>query len=342
VVFNNPFGLKFSEKTVADCKKSAQTIVSILSQWAKLLPPKGFEARFNTIINVLPDDSFDDPEDDPSPKTSATIELYFAPYLWSNEMGKYPDYEFATKVTIYVNYLSGYLPGSSIAKNIYVCPLKTADFYGASIYQTNRQEITIFSKSGVPLFLPVSQEEFLKEQIKDAQKKSSPAPQKEDMRKQIESTYQSLLKLNKEEAEEFKKESLKGLDEMGTVKSIDMAGMLKKELQSMSSTERKRQGVYSLGALEKYNNASGLCPKSGLDDGDPLVKINPELLGTSGSGDIRLLVIGWEKLRMEDGSYDKPRFFKGKEKYDNLHIWNMGQLYLQKEIWQKVFSLVPQ
>jgi hypothetical protein len=107
VIFNNPFRLNYSEQAVVACKQSAQTIVSILSQWEKLQPPIGFEARFNTSVQVFPDDSFRDQKNDQASKTSAIIELLFAPYISENTIGKFANYEVASKVTIYINYLSG-------------------------------------------------------------------------------------------------------------------------------------------------------------------------------------------------------------------------------------------
>jgi len=332
VIFNNPFRLNYSEQAVVACKQSAQTIVSILSQWEKLQPPIGFEARFNTSVQVFPDDSFRDQKDDQASKTSAIIELLFAPYISENTIGKFANYEVASKVTIYINYLSGYVPGNAVVENIYVSPRRIADFHGVSIYQTARDEITIVAKKGVEPFLPVTREEFLqaeiRTQIKEQQK--NPLPEKAEYIKNIDDAYKALLKVDKLEAEKLKEEALKNMEVMFTSEGVDLVKELKKEWLNMPESERKHQAYYSIYAMEKFRNASGLCPLNGFDEGEPLVKINHELLGMSGSGEIKLLVINKQHIQPTVSN----------KEYDNVHQWNMMQLYEQENLWRKTFDLV--
>lgn len=321
-LIHNSFDLKHSQKTIDITRGVLNKLTGIILEWDKLQPPIGFEAGFTTTEQVLHDAKYNNPNDDPNPYVAGVVEIQFTPYVEDKELGKFADYRFSSRLNIFINNFSDYLPGNPLCKYIYVKPRKINSFFGADVYQTSRDKITLIAKKGLEVFLPVSQEEYLLACIKEESEKETgnPVPGKAEYLKEIENAYRELLKVDKKEADNYRNTALKDAEEFYSTKNTSVSSGFKKELETMSLSERKRQAYYSTQAIEKYNKISGLCPLSSIEEGEALIKINPALKGFDSSGEIKMLVINWIGDSRED-TY-------------------MKKLYENEDIWRKIMSLV--
>ena len=337
--FVNSYGLKnYSPAELNACKGAAQKVTAIMLNWLKNNPPQGYETLINTFIDVLPDNSYNSPFDDPHPKVYAKIEFHFAPYVHTLK-GKFANYEVGTWVTVFLNGMDNNTFGVPITGNIYVIPRKAADFHDLGIYQTAGEEVTMKSRNNVSVFIPVTQEMYLKEAIKGQKQEklntgiTSGVPTKGERLKEIEQAYKEILEVNRQTAEEFRTKALKELESESNDGFLDMEEKLKEELEKMSTTERNKPALYAGDGdvapkiYELTGNYSGLCPEVHQDGCEALVRINPELIGFDSSGTINLMLIQWNYIQMTGDNRDKPRFYNRKKEYDNVHQWNMVQFY---------------
>jgi hypothetical protein len=349
--FINSCGFKkYSEAELVACKKTAGKVVSILEDWLNDNSLQGFDAKIITFLDFLPETTLDSPLNDPRPKVFAKIEVHFAPF-WHTANGKYPNYAESAYVSIFLNGTDNYITGAPVARNFYIRPRKIFDFFGACIYQTTNEEITIVSRRNTSVFQPVSQEEYLQTAIREQQENKkntgllSQPPDKNERRKEIEQTYKELQEINKEIAEEFKKTALKELDNEPNGDFLDMESKLQMELDQMPVTERIKPAFYAADGnissqlFDLTGNYSGLCPESHHDGCETLVRTNPELLGFSSTGKINLMILLWNKIQTSGTNADKPRFYESKKKHDNVHQWNLARLYQQREVWKTIFNL---
>lgn len=349
--FINSLGFKkYSKSELYACKKSAGKVASILANWLNNDSLQGFEVKIITFLDFLSEATLDSPLNDPRPKVFAKIEVHFAPF-WHTANGKYPNYAESAYVSIFLNGTDNYITGAPLAGNYYISPRRTADFFGACIYQTTNEELTIVSRGNTSVFQPVSQEEYLQTAIREQQENKkntglpSQPPDKNERRKEIEQTYKELQKINKEIAEEFKETALKELANEPNGEFLDMESKLQMELDQMPATERIKPAFYATDADALTNlydltgNYSGLCPESHHDGCEALVRTNPELLGFSSTGKINLVILQWNKIQTSGTNADKPRFYESKKKHDNVHQWNLARLYQQREVWKTIFNL---
>jgi len=224
--------MDFSDPQVPDefqnrYKTTLYKITDVATGWNKLSPPQGFRASFHQTIDIAYDDDiYESINNDPAPYYVSSLEIVFEPYFKS-ETGK-PEVSpqgVSSVVTLSINN-PYWLVGLPLINDIYVCPRKTSDFYGYPVYQTNRNEITVVSKKQIPLFIPVSQEEYLRAQMafwenemaKNQEEQQNTENQlsiketfnaeKAERLKNMEEAYNALLKYDKEAAEELKRTSL--------------------------------------------------------------------------------------------------------------------------------------
>lgn len=294
---------------------------AIIGSWDLLAPPQGLKVSCYADANAL--------------------EIYFLPYLF--EEGSRVSAGSGPNLRIFANYPLTMF-GSPLVEDIFLCPQKSADFYGFPIYRNDRQEVTIVSRKSVPLFLPVSQEEYLKALIAIEEKKApnTISADSQTALREMESAYQMLLKTDKEAAKEFKQhlDDFRA-DAKSTADGAGMANMvtvLKKELSLLTASERLKQAWYGgASAMERYHNVSGLVPDGNSENSDALVKPNPALIDASSANRIQLLVISWS---VGDGdNADKPRFYKeGREGFD-LADDLMSKLYHNQTLWRRILAL---
>lgn len=308
-------------KTSGIFKPVFDEMCSVIRAWDSIAPPQGLQVRFYGYEHSL--------------------EVVFCPYLFEE------NYRFATEsgpnLNIYVNDPLQMF-GSPIASNIFLCPQKAADFLDYPIYRNDHREVTIVCKKKIPLFIPVSQEEYLKALIAKVETDLSgnSGSDTQTTLREMEQAYQKLLKMDKEAAKNFKQELEKFKAETNNGEEatavIDPVALLKKELSGLTAEERTRQAYYGgAWAMDEYHNASGLVPYENRENGDALARPNPALIDASAKDKIQLLVVCWSVGKSTVDS-DKPRLYnegrKGFSLADNL----MKELYDQKDIWNAIFS----
>jgi hypothetical protein len=158
----------------------------------------------------------------------------------------------------------------------------------------------------------------------------------------MEKGYKELLKTDPTSAAEFKTEIEKFKADMvnNATDNIpdNMLTSLKKELDNLSPAERNKPAMYSLSAMEKYGNFSGLIPVT--EKGTALVKIAPEFSDLMNKKNaLKLLVISWN-VGINNSTSDKPRLFDGEATGFGLADYYMAKLYHQQKIWNNIFNLV--
>jgi hypothetical protein len=296
-----------------------EKVYSILTAWDSIAPPQGIHVRCHIDDNRL--------------------EMRFSPYIFQD--GERTVQGSGPTLTIYADNPDKML-GNPIAPGVFLRPQKTGAFYGFPVYRTDIREVTIISNQKVPLFLPVTREEYLKSAIAEAEQKernqNSTVPNQQDQLREVEKTYRELLKVDRAAAEEFKRE-MAGFTVPGDDHAKVMSQSLKDELSGMTAEERKQPAYYGGGAAtERFNSPSGLVPPESRDYAEALVRPNPELTAGKGSQNIQLLVISWN---VGSGSEnDNPRDYSDGRTGFNLADNLMFRLYNDQNIWNRIFSLV--
>lgn len=303
---------------------NATKVFSVLSSWQPFISLEGFKLTAfgdNTHLEVMAEPYFSQ-EGLTLTNGGASLNVYF------NDPSKIFD--------------------APVVADIYIKPSKAAEFYGYTIYDNGRFETTAIIKNHKPLFVPVTQEEYLKALITEEEKKQKedgPEISVDEYRKEIEKTYRELLKTDKKTAEEFKKE-MEGTDKEYAAslkqnnKLSNILATLRTELKNLLFQERQQQAYYDIGAMEKYGNFSGLVPESDKDQGEPLVRPNYNLI-EKGKGNIQLMVIRWHFTTEPIENKSSPRRYTkkqgiGYELTDN----RIAELYNNPSIWAQIFALV--
>ena len=340
-------------------------MADVVAVWGKLNPPQGFRASFRCYHSKFYNSGlFEFESQDPNPYYEGIFSVVFEPYFKS-ETGKpiVSPQGVGASVTVYFN--NPYrMAGSPLIEDIYLCPRQTADFYGFPIYQTNLSELTIVSKKQLPLFLPVSQEEFLlahirfweKELEKNKKEQQMPENQlsikgtfdaeKVERIKTMEEAYRTILQYDQNAAEEFRREFLKTESEVeidlandpNTVvsgsdliqTSVDLAKqsveLLQAELNVLTPEQRKLQAHFHVDAQEKYHNRSGMVP---YERAKPRENCEPLVrinpqLVDARNPNPQLMIISWSILFPNTESYESPRFFNDDPKANRAHTGDRG------------------
>ncbi|MDZ7741243.1 MAG: hypothetical protein U5Q03_05705 [Bacteroidota bacterium] len=195
--------------------------------------------------------------------------------------------------------------------DIYPCPQKMDSFHGYEVYATDRKEVTIINFSGKPLYIPVSHEDFKNVVIAYWQHKVDEAMN-------LEETHNAAVFDNSISFEQSQINSLK------------------EELSAMSIQEKKRQGIYDVNAFETFNNASGLMPEEYKDEGEALVRINPDLVDEHPEK-IQLLSMHWYLLNQDT---DEPRLYQESEDAGLITNNKLALIYSDSEFWKNVFQIL--
>lgn len=308
-----------------DKKVLMEKIFNIISSWDSIHPPRGFK------VDIY--------------GSNQALDISFSTYINEENTKKAKG---GPSFSIYIND-PVLIFGSPEVNDIFLIPVKVADFYGFPIYQNTRQEISVISKINEPMFIPVTRQEYLKELIlaeEDRQKKegNQGSNSSGNLLSEMEKSYKELLKTDPNEAAAFKISMDEFLAEQANAKvedkPADMLQMLKRELEDMPSSERNNPAYYSIAAMEKYGNLSGLVPAALATAEMALVRIAPvfkEL--TKNNSTIKLLVISWN-LGNTNSSKDKPRQYSDGNTGFLLADNKMAELYKQQNIWDSIFNLL--
>lgn len=274
--------------------------------------------------------------------TNRMLELSFMPYLLDEgETARKP----GSVLSIYINEIAPIFgqPLQSGIGDIYTAPTITGHFMGCPIYKQDGHEATVIYKGNEPLFLPVSQEEYLNALIQQEEqkyKKNGNSISIDENLKEIEKTYQELLKTDRITAEEFKEEMenyRKDLPRDNTAE--DLATFYKKELARLSTSQRKQQAYYAIYAMEKYGNFSGLVPESDTENVLPLVKPNYKSISKNTNSNICLMVVKWKLCNKE--YRNSPRDYQPQNKSGYaLTDDKISELYHNQTVWECIVELV--
>jgi len=303
-------------------KSEFEKITSIITSWDSLNPPQGFQAYFWGADNSL--------------------EVYFLPYLYENN--KKITSESGPGLIFHIN-APLYMFGSPITADIFLCPQKVSDFFGYPVYRNGKGEVTILSKKNIPLFIPVTREEYLKTLINEEGKNKITAPTKSDYEatlNEMDLAYNKLLQTNPEAAREFKSQIEEFKNESNSIseetQTPNLIELLKTELSSMTVEEKNQQAYYGgAGAMDVYHNYSGLVPCDEKDKGDALVRANPKLIKNNSGNDIELTVIRWSVGNSIE-NYN-PGLYNEDCNGFNLADCIFKSLYQDQIIWQNIFNL---
>jgi hypothetical protein len=360
--YDESFTNTLPHQTVQLYETKLEQLISFFGQNSLLKPPIGFEVKLQKRIEITnkvtkPTSLF--PEE--APKICGSLEIHFSPYYLEN--GK-PAVNFKVTSFFWMSFNNPYeLAGTPIMADVYPCPQMIAEFHGYPIYATNREEVTIINFSDKPLFVPVSQEDFIdlavlywEQKIKaetiaraDYLANISKQNSNEETQRQqadFEQAYNQLLQYDKTAAADLKKTfeevMAMNLHETNDVAVFDSAISfaqtqilrLNEELAAMSPSERKRQGVYSVQAYESFNNASGLVPPTHKANGDALVRINPDLVDASPEK-IHIISIHYHLLNHE---FDKPRSCQLSNDAGYITDNKLLSIYSDTTFWNKIFE----
>ena len=373
VYYDDVFLSTLPKELVGLYEKKFASLVAAFSRHNNLNPPKGFEVQINQRIEVwtkrsVPEFFFPDNE----PRPVGSLEISFAPLF---RIDNRPQADFHISSQFYIHLNNPYeIAGTPLMADIYPCPVKIGDFHGYPIYKTNRFEVTILNFTRQPVFIPVSQQEFIQTTIAYWQHKIAGdqadkteyqqhtgsqklAQEQQQRRQEFERAYQELLKYDKSAAEELKKtfaaientNPLDALDETGLTgsqvmdNSMAFARMqiarLRDELSAMSEAEKQRQAYYSIDAFQDYNNASGLLPLAQKTAGDALVRINPDLVADHPDR-IQLASIHW--FLMDSELSDRPRHYQASDQPGSITDNQMVSLYHDTAYWQRLVQLLKE
>ncbi len=287
--------------------------------WESLNPPKGFEARFYGSDNG--------------------IAITFAAYVKEEDLRTV-----RSGANLYIDINDPVrLLGSPLVNQIYLEPEIAGDYYGNPIYRNTYGEVTVISKIKNPLFVPVTQEEYLQQliEVETERQKEYPVVSQEDAMRMIlaemEKAYLELLKADAAAAAEFKAEIVKFKAQMENQvdmdgnprenNTVDPLAMLKKELENLSPAGRNKPARYALAAMQKYGNYSGLVPENETGEGTALVKVADEFSKlTDENNVIRLLIFRWD-IGDNNHTSDMPRLYDGDTTGFGLADYHMKNLY---------------
>ncbi len=301
-------------------------IYGVIASWDSLNPPKGFEASFTGNNNML--------------------DITFAAYV---KQGNSKIVKSGAKLSFFINDLVRAL-GSPVVNQIFLQPEKIEDFYGSPVFQNTNSEVTVISKSKSSLFVPVTQGEYLQQLIEvesEKQNKNTGNNYQSDTDQilaEMEKSYKNLLKVDAMAAAEFKTEIQKFKNDMANPETDSIPEgfltSLKKELDNLSPLQQNKPARYSIGAIEKFGNFSGLIPDDVSAEGTALVKVAAEFSGLIHEKNaIKLLVISWN-VGNNNSTSDKPSFFDGDASGFGLADYYMATLYHHQRIWENIRNLI--
>lgn len=224
-----------------------------------------------------------------------------------------------------------------VAGDIYPEPKQTALFNGYPVYFNGQTETTVIAHTTQPFWVPVTQQQYLEVLIveEEARQGSQPAVTNDENLREIERTYQLLLKTDKAAAAEFKasmEEHVVALRSEETPK--ELLTMLRDELNQLPPAERNAPAYYSVGAMERYGNLSGLVPFADREWATALVRPNYSLVDKN-NGSLQMMVLRWD-LTTDNENPSIPRLYSNIQSTGYaLADQRLLELYNNAEVWKQ-------
>jgi hypothetical protein len=345
-------------RLVGQMRENISSVASVIKSCPLFHPPQGFKLVIRS--NTLP------PVDFPRNESLSGIlrlELYVT--LVCNEK---PCYDKTTDATLTLTFNNpARLAGTHIMDDIWIQPRKVSDFQGFPVYRfpQAKTEVTVVSSANVPLYLPVTREDFImtlirhfSEFISDDERYAAMPGSKETLlsatradsllrRAEFEEAYNRMNRFDpllarklKDNYEEAERRLAKGQTDSSAVFSMSQfltmqvnvwqegIRKLRAELNAMNPSERRSQAHWS---ESEMMNTSGLTPP-GHPGSNPVARINPAIMDNSrNDADIQLVTVEWG---VDATPYEN--FRRGRSLvYNKLH-----ELSRCTESWNQVFSLI--
>jgi len=288
-------------------------ICSVITKWGLISPPQGIKVFCYGHDNYL--------------------EIYFSAYMFEGGE-KYPSEGYSKLSICFDN--PDETVRTPVVPGIYCCPQKTTDFYGHPVYG----KVTVVEKTHIPVYVPVSREEYLRALISDLRKGLAQPLSGQDYRKELqemEKNYRELQKYNKEAAEGVRQaiEELKlEINKSGNgISYVDKATSdLENEIASMSAEERKSNAYYG------GEGFSRLMPYGQDEFGELLVKVNPALTGEVSKGKAFLTTIVWDMENITVA--DQTQLYTDGKLGFWITDYLMQKLSKESDLWSNIFNVL--
>ncbi len=364
VMLNNvddPYNYGYDKKQEAQLKEKLKKAISALNDFKTINPPKGVNAKVYALTQVTK------PFEGMTPRLSAMLELYFFAIQEGDDGKPYIAGGTSNSVSFFFNNPLR-IVGAPVLDQFYCLPSNTGKFLGYDVYYNGKEEVTILTNSKKPLYLPVSNKEYLETMIRETKKRRSDAlaegnkeenklspresfnKEKQERLKVFRKAYAEILKVDKKAAAEYKKtfeetekeleaELSSNADYSVTGKELTLQGdeyykneinSLTEELNSLSAEEKKKQAYYSSSAYEK--RFSGLS-YGDIQEAAPLVKINPDFFDRAlPMSEIQMITVIWQEF--------KPGKYDGSREGFKLEEWYLNEITSYRNFWQVLISLL--
>jgi hypothetical protein len=331
---------------------------SILKACQIFHPPQGFKLVIHS--QALPPVDFHSNE-----SLSGTLRIELFVTMVCNEK---PCYDKKTDATVSITFNDPTrLVSTHIMDDIWLQPRRISDFFGRPVYRllNDRREITVVSGHEIPLYLPVTREDFIMTLIRhfgemiaeDEYLAAQPQSKEIELsfsdaengkrKDNFEIAYNSMFRFDPLLARKLKENFIQVERKLEEAKSdstiiitesqyINMQlnvwregiRKLRAELNAMSPSERRSQAHWS---ESETMNTSGLTPP-GHPGSNPVARINPQIIDNSKpETDIQLITIEWGIDTAPYASFKQGRSLQ----YHRLY--EFGQC---REEWENLFSLV--
>ncbi len=345
-------------RLVGPMRENLSAAAAVIKACAMFHPPQGFKLVVRS--GIQPPVEFHRNE-----SLSGTLKLELFVTLVCNEK---PCYDKTTDASVTLTFNNpGKLAGTHIMDDIWIQPRKVSEFLGFPVYRfpQAQQEVTIVSAENIPLYLPVTREDFImtlirhfSEFIADDERYASMPASRETLlsaskadsllrRADFEEAYKRMNRFDpllarklKDNYEEAEKRLALGRTDSSAVFSLSrfltmqvnvwQEGIrkLRAELNAMNPSERRSQAHWS---ESEMMNTSGLTPP-GHPGSNPVARINPAIIdNTRNDADIQLITVEWG---VDTAPYEN--FRRGRSLvYNKLH-----ELSRCEESWNQVFKMV--
>ncbi len=349
------FQSEYPGESAAKCLETLSSFSNLLSSWKGLNPPVGAKALIFEYV---------------SERTHLSLDV--SAFQKDPDTGEIIGGGSASSMYIHLNDIMA-VTGNPIVGDIIATPQKVYDFHGYPVYRTNMGLVAIISPVASTAYIPCSKEKYIKAVIDreeqflaiksaatDVQPDENPSDIKAEMNKslkEMEATYQTLLKQDKKLAAEFKLsmelmkkevESINLTPDPGSSREelinaeLDPCkkkiSALKRELSGMSEAEKRMQAYLSEDISVQYGEGSGLLRDSQTNGGIALSSPNPLLVKKGIAMHVpQMLAIRWIVGNSSNGT---PMGFNGESKGFGLSDKILYDLSMDKLLWNKVFSLV--
>jgi hypothetical protein len=293
---------------------------SILKACQIFHPPQGFKLVIHS--QALPPVDFHNNE-----SLSGTLRIELFVTMVCNEK---PCYDKKTDATVSITFNNPTrLVSTHIMDDIWLQPRRISDFFGRPVYRllNDRREITVVSGHEIPLYLPVTREDFIMTLIRhfgemiteDEYLAAQPQSKEIELsfsdaengkrKDNFEIAYNSMFRFDpllarklkenfhqaEQKLEEAKSDSTIIITESQYINmqlNVWREGIrkLRAELNAMSPSERRSQAHWS---ESETMNTSGLTPP-GHPGSNPVARINPQIIDNSKpETDIQLITLEW-------------------------------------------------